>query len=251
MVRLIMHYAKMWKLTRKSYYLRLRYVVMEAESKHYLIDVDSPSFRWGYICPAIHWIVPHRVHEIHLSSFELRRSFLNKELEEDRRDRRKMKVKDWIILVFSIIIFRSIGSSILMYSYLSLFMGYFLLLLGMSLLIGLKIIVSKKNKKVLKMIGEHNLSEVKISLVPDSPLEMLKIIFVFIGVILFTLFGFMLFSTIGSDPGTGNLWLGYGIGLAFFTLYLFINRALISNCNYRVRFRETNESEKNDYWQES
>jgi len=242
-----MQYAKMWKLMRKSYYLRLRYVVMEAESKHYLIDIDSPSFRWGYICPIIHWIVPHRVHEIHLSSSELSRSFLNKDLEEDRRDRRKMKVKDWIMLVFLIIIFRSIDSSILMYSYLSLFMSYFLLLLGMFLLVGLKIIVSKKNKKVLKMIGGDNLSEVKISLVPDSPFEMLKIIFSFVVVILTTLFGFMLFSTIGSDPGTGNLWLGYGIGAFFFTMYLFINILIIRSFNYRVKIRQIRMKENNEH----
>lgn len=245
-----MQYAEMWKLMRRGYYLRLRYIVMEVKSRHYLIDIDSSSFLWGYICPIVHWIIPHRAMEINLPSSEINRLLLNKELEEERRVRRKMKIRDWIIFLVLIIILRSIGSSILMYSHLSPLISYFLLILGISVFIGLRIIISKKNEKVLKIIGEHNLSEVRISLVPDSPLEMLKIMFVFVGMILFSLFGFMLFSTLGSDPGTGNLWLGYGIGMLFFVLYLYINRILISNCNYGVKFREIDEHEKKEYQQE-
>ena len=239
-----MQYAEMWKLMRKSYYLRLRYIVMEVKSSHYLIDIDSPSFRWGYICPVIHWIIPHKAHKINLPSSEINRLFLNKELEEDKKDRRKMRIKDWTLFILLIIILRVLNIPILVYSHLSPFVSYFLLMLGISVLVGLRIFISKKNEKVLNIIGAQNLSEIKISLVPDSPLEILKIMFVFIGVILFALFGFMLFSTIGSDPGTGNLWVGYGAGVLCFTLYLFINIILISNRNYRVKFRKIDSHEK-------
>jgi len=237
-----MEYAQMWTLRRRRYYLRLRYIVMEVKSEYYLIDTDSSSFWWGYICPIIHWIVPHTAMKINLPSSEINKILLDKVVDDDVREKRSFKKRNLIIYPVVMSLLRPVSFLIGDYlgdSSLSMFMNYLVSILGISLLIWLKIFILKKNKKIINIIGEKNLSKVKISLVPDSFGEALKIVYVFVILtLLFFIFSFMIFLGIGADSGARNPWFGYVSGLSFFSAYLFINRILISTRYYKVKFRE-------------
>ena len=227
-------YARFWKLMKYKYHLRQRHLVMEIGTDSYLVDTDSLSFRLGYICPIFLWVIPHKAIKIELETWELSKHFLDKGKQEDVSGGRR---KDRTVLITFILsrIARNMNFGSVLELNLSTSIMYLSLIIGIGLLIYKKIVISKKSNGVPKLMRQHLSNEVSFLLRPQSVLEAVKIILAFAIIILIMLFGFMLFSTIGSDPGTRSFWPGYILGLYWFNFLLYINLNILKVRHHFVK----------------
>jgi len=230
-------YAKFWKLMKNEYHLRQRHLVMEVGTENYLVDTDSVSFKLGYICPIFHWILSHKAIKIDLESWELSKNFLDKGKQEDVSGGRR---KDRTLLITFIIsrIVRDMNFGSFLTLNIPTVIMFLSLIIGIGLLICKKIIISKASEIVPESVQPYLSAEISFRLRPQSVLEAVKILLGYIVFIFLIFFGFMLFSTIGSNPGTRNFWPGYLMGMYAFNFYLYINLNIL---NTRHHFVEIND----------
>jgi len=227
-------YAKFWKLMKYKYHLRQRHLVMEIGPDSYLVDTDSLSFRLGYICPIFLWVIPHKAIKIDLETWELSKYFLDKGKQEDVSGGRRKDRTLLITFILSRVVSNMEFGSIFLLN-LPTLLVYLSLATGMVLLIYKKVIISRKSEVIPELMRQHLSTEVRFSLRPQSTLEVIKILLGYGAIILIMLFGFMLFSTIGSDPGTRNFWPGYILGLYWFNFLLYINLNILKARHHFIK----------------
>lgn len=227
-------YAKFWKLMKYKYHLRQRHLVMEIGPDSYLVDTDSLSFRLGYICPIFLWVMPHKAIKIDLETWELNKYFLDKGKQEDVSGGRRRDRPVLITFILSRVARNMSFGSVLVLN-LSTSIMYLSMIIGIGLLIYKKIIISRKSEVIPELMRQHLSNEVSFLLRLQSILEGVKIILAFCTIILIMLFGFMLFSTIGSDPGTRSFWPGYLMGMYVFNFYLYINLNILKTRHHFIK----------------
>jgi len=227
-------YAKFWKLMQNKYHLRHRYLVMEIGTESYLVDTDSFSFLLGYFCPIFYWLSTHKAYQIDLESWELNKNFLSKGKQQDIIGNRRFLGTALTTLILMRIV-NSIDFGNTLTLNLPIVIMFLSLVTGLGALIYIKIVISKRNRAVYESMQPYLSDEVRFIIRPQSLLECVKILLLYLVIILLILFSFMTFSTIGSNPGTRNLWPGYVVGLYLFNLYLYINLNILANRHHFVK----------------
>lgn len=219
--------VKIWNLVRIR---QLRYVVIEAESGYYLVDLDDMRQWGGYLLPLFNWLIPQRLMKVSLPAEKVNELLLNKELEEKNR-RNDASISYGAVGVLGTTLLSPLLDPIVesWESNLSVYMGYFLLFIPLLSLLFLKMSASKKSKRVPDLIGEEHLIEVKARFYPVSIRQGIKILGLFVFVILLGFTGFGLFIV-------ESLWLGYIIGLLMLLIFLFINSLIVAvQSEYKIK----------------
>ena len=205
--------AKVWSILRLK---QFRYVVVEFDQNHYLVDLDIRSCWIGYFLPIFNWMISHKVMKINLSEEKVNNLLLNKELSERRRVLSSSFYAGISILGASFLgpilesLFENWESGFAVYT------NYSLIFLLLIILLLIKFHSAKNATKVLDLIGKENLSELNAQLYPMSFKQGFKILVATLFAI-FLMVGFFVAFIIS------NLWFGYILGSVFFFGLLMLN----------------------------
>ena len=227
-----MEKAKIWWISCEnlSFNPRFRYSVIEFKQNYYLLDNNQAW--WGNISPIFTWIIPEKVMKIKLSKEEVDALLLNKE-EQIKSD--EIHASTSGIGVFISVVL----GPMFIFPMAERFFGFYLptvinMLISLIIIIAMVVYKSRLSKsavQIIDTIGTENLSETRLSIVPESIGQAIKILTFRIFFLMMSLGLFIFLSTEANEVNVIG-WLGGLMGL-FGVLYS--NTFLRKFARYKIK----------------
>ena len=222
--------VKLWWIMRNKFYQRLRHLVMESDGEYYLIDKDKSTFLLGYLCPIFHWTLTHTVMKINLPVEEVNRLLLSKEFQGEKQRGNRNVI--WVIVAFSVLLLPRLYDFINNFHRDIPFEARLLIFVfGITLVGTLRTYTSLNSRLIPKVIGDTNLSEVKIRIYPTtikSKLKRAAVLYINYLIIIGALAGFLSFGG----------WMFLIVGLSMLLIISFGNTMLLTLETNTVEFLE-------------
>ena len=225
-----MEKVKIWPIEQPlPFNPRIRYSVIESKTGYYLIDHDRDL--WRYFLPVFHCVIPEKVLKINMPKFKVDSLLL------DKRKTKKLKEDTTFGSGIAVLISKTLGP-VLIVPILTAFIFnipnflYFIVaFLIMICAIILRIKLSKSAKQLITFIGEENMSEMKMWIVPASIFQVIKsLLFVICG-----LFGtIMLFVFLETDEVLMIL-LAFALGFVGVFFLLTLHVLLMHMAKYKIK----------------
>ena len=225
-----MEKVKIWPIERPlPFNPGSRYSIIESKTGHYLVDHDRDLRR--HFLPVFHCVIPEKVMKISMPKFKVDGLLL------DKRKTQKLNEDAAFKSGIGLLISKTLGPVLIIPILTALifdvpnFIYFFVVFLIMMSVVVVRIKLSKRAKQLLDFIGEENLSETKMWIVPAGIFQVIKSLFIIIFGLFFTI---MMFVFLETDEVLMIL-LAFILGTAVLFMFSNLHGLLMQNVNYRIK----------------
>lgn len=225
-----MENVKIWPIERKlPFNPQYRYSIIESVRGYYLVDHDKDL--WRHFLPIFHCVIPEKVMKINIPKYKV------DDLLLDKRRTQKINEDAAFKSGIALLISKTLGPVLLIPILTALifdipnFIYFIVVFLIMMSVVVIRIKLSQPAKQLLGYIGEENLAETKMWIVPASIFQVIKSFFIIIVGLFFIA---MMFVFLETDEVLMIL-LSFILGSGMLFMFSNMHSLLMQNGKFRIK----------------